>query len=354
MLETQKYLMSGKTLIDLKNELGISSTITNDGRVLLNYSQIESPKTNPIVRECRGLCLIDNTWELQHRSFYRFFNFGEVPDLDKSFNWDQCEIRAKEDGSLINMSYFNGCFHIHTRGSFCDGLVNGTSQNWVSLFNLAAKNTLASLPTNLTYSFELCSLYNKVVREYKEPQLYLLSVFDKETEFNTNDLSLFATEYNLTLPDRIDVDFSNIQAHLDNIGDTDPTFEGVVCRDINNNRVKIKQKKYLYLHRLHNNGCLASYKNLVPLIMAGEAEEILIHFKEMKDDIDKLSELILNIKTEIDNVWYTYKDIKDRAKFAKSIIKDTKYTHPLFLAYTRGGHPHNYVTSEYILSILKG
>ena len=66
MLNVQNYLRSGKTLDDLTDELGIKSTPhENLPLVILNYSQIDSPKTDAIVRECRGLILDKRDWSGQ-------------------------------------------------------------------------------------------------------------------------------------------------------------------------------------------------------------------------------------------------------------------------------------------------
>ena len=58
MLEVQKYLKSGKNIVDLESEFSIKTTFhPNLPLVILNYNQIESPKTETIVRECRALNL---------------------------------------------------------------------------------------------------------------------------------------------------------------------------------------------------------------------------------------------------------------------------------------------------------
>jgi hypothetical protein len=68
-----------------------------DDRVVLNYSQIDSDKYEPICKECRALILRKNTWEVLARSFDRFFNVGECLE-DKDFPIDKCRIDQKLDG----------------------------------------------------------------------------------------------------------------------------------------------------------------------------------------------------------------------------------------------------------------
>lgn len=72
----RKYGEFGLTLLNA--QYGIVATKDEEGkRVILNYDQIESPKFDPIVKECRGLCLEIGTWNILARGFFRFFNIGE-------------------------------------------------------------------------------------------------------------------------------------------------------------------------------------------------------------------------------------------------------------------------------------
>ncbi len=108
MLNVQKYLKYGKTIEDLAAELGIKSQKHDTlPLVILNYDQIESPKTHPIVRECRGLILNSDTYDLVAKSFNRFFNWGEVADELKLFDFSDFYTSTKEDGSLVTLFYFD-------------------------------------------------------------------------------------------------------------------------------------------------------------------------------------------------------------------------------------------------------
>jgi hypothetical protein len=93
MLEIQKYLVNSTEptieakLEKLKEELGIKFKIYHeDGIVILNYDQIESPKSHPIVIECRSLILNIYTLGVVSRKFDRFFNHGECPEFYSDFD----------------------------------------------------------------------------------------------------------------------------------------------------------------------------------------------------------------------------------------------------------------------------
>ncbi len=79
-MKIQDWLRNnGGNLELLEQQLGIKTTRHEDGRCIFNYSQIDSPKNNDIVMECRGLVLDkNNNWELVARAFPRFFNYGEI------------------------------------------------------------------------------------------------------------------------------------------------------------------------------------------------------------------------------------------------------------------------------------
>jgi len=67
----------------------------------LNYDQIESPKVNPIVIECRALILERDTLDVAARSYDRFFNYGECPEYYTDFMIERSVIMQKVDGSLM-------------------------------------------------------------------------------------------------------------------------------------------------------------------------------------------------------------------------------------------------------------
>ena len=98
----KEYINSGKSFDDLKQEFGISCNIF-DNLICLTYSQIDSPKTAPIVRQCRGLILDKNTLDIVHYPFFRFYNFEEVLEERSKFNWSKAFALEKVDGSLCGV-----------------------------------------------------------------------------------------------------------------------------------------------------------------------------------------------------------------------------------------------------------
>ena len=82
--------------------------------VVLNYDQINSPKMEPIVQECRGI-ILDYALNVVCRPFDRFFNYGEA-ETDK-MDLTEYTYFPKLDGSLIKVYYWNNSWRIATRGT---------------------------------------------------------------------------------------------------------------------------------------------------------------------------------------------------------------------------------------------
>jgi hypothetical protein len=338
MLEIQKFLQGGKTLDDLSNELAIKTTHHPDlPIVILNYDQIESPKTNPLVREARGLVLNKNDWSLVARSFPRFFNWGEVPEEMDLFNFSDFVVESKEDGSLIVLYWFNDEWHINTRASFALDYMQNQSFTWREAVCRALD--IQKLDRNLTYICEFVSPWNKIVRRYAEPQLYLLTAFNGLKELHYTDVDRAAVGI-FKRPERYHFGkVSEIKDFLTEQSEADPTFEGVVICDDKKQRWKIKNPAYISLHRLRGEGDnLFNPKHLLPYVLKGEADELLVYFEEvtesfyeLKNKVDKEFEALLKL-------WQQHKDIEDQKEFALTIKDKTPYSSVLFTTRKKFGN----------------
>jgi hypothetical protein len=334
MLQVQEYLRSGKTLDNLKSELGVNYVVHDSyPLVILNYDQIESPKINPIVRECRGLVLEMKTYNLVSRSFNRFFNCGEHVEEMKLFDFSKFHALSKEDGSLVNLYNYKNKWFANTRGSFGHQKIQSSDITWHEGFCKALKvNNLdeLKLDPSLTYSCEYCSVYNKVVRMYKEPVMYLLSVFRGHQELSLDEIDLIKFD-NFLFPERfLFNDIKHIQDFLNDKAKDDPTFEGVVIHD-GNLRFKIKNTTYMALHALKGDGDnLFLPKNLLPFILSGEEDELLIYYPEVTETYYEYKQLVDKAYAALLNTWRECWPIEDQKTFAIAISGKTPFTGLLF------------------------
>lgn len=337
MLEIQKYLKSGGSLDDLNSTLGIKHCRHPYLPLLiLNYNQIESPKLNPLVREARGLVL-DSDYSLVARSFSRFFNWGEVPNEMELFNFNDFVVETKEDGSLVIFYWFEGDWHVNTRGSFALDLIQYQKFTWREAICKALKvdslkNVDKFLDKKITYVCEFVSPWNKIVRNYTDASLFLLTAFEGVKELSYQEINAINGLHLFKIPKKHHFkNIAEIQCFLQKQSEDDPTFEGVVIRDSSNYRWKIKNPAYLSLHRMKGDGDnLYNPKNLLPFILKNESDELLNYFPEVRDTYFEL-------KTKVDeqfyclkSIWSKYKSIDSQKDFALSIKDKTPFTAVLF------------------------
>lgn len=337
MLQVQDYLKT-HTLEELNTSLGIKSTVHPAlPLVILNYSQIDSPKTDPIVRECRGLVLEVGTWNLVARAFSRFFNWGEVQEEMKLFDFSNCSTQTKEDGSLALIYRYRDEWRINTRGSFAEDPMQFQTFTWKEAIVQAlgvANLQKVRLHPDYTYVCEFCSPWNKVVRRYTMPDLYLLSMFQGEYELSIDECDdAWALRPDLLLRPQ-QFKFNNIeqvQEHLAKQAECDPTYEGVVIRDWQNFRWKVKSPTYLGLHRLKGEGDnIFNPKHLLPFVLTGEKDELLTYFPECQSAYQDTEKKVQDAFAQLQAVWEQYYAIPSQKDFALAILGKTPFTGILF------------------------
>jgi len=338
MLEVQKYLLAGKTHDDLHNELGINLTRhPTKPLVILNYDQIDSPKTNPVVRECRGLILNSLTHELVARSFRRFFNWGELQDEMARFDFTNFVVETKEDGSLANIYNFGNEWCTNTRGSFAQDNMEFQDFTWeqgmLRAMGVQSRSDLDRvLPNDVNYVCEFCSPWNKVVRRYEEPQMFLLTAFSgiKELTPDECDELAKATHHVFRRPERFHfTSMEQVQEYLTAQAAADPTYEGVVIRDPND-RWKLKSPTYLGLHRMKGNNNIWNPKHLLPFIMTGESDELLTYFPEVEKTFREYEGTVQEAYKDLELVMHSTQGIEVQKDYALAIKGRTPFTGTLF------------------------
>lgn len=344
MLEVQKYLRSGKTFADLTQEFGIVCVFHDQlPLAILNYDQIESkPKTHPIVRECRALVLHKEDYSIVAKSFNRFFNWGEVAEEMPLFNFNNFVVHSKEDGSLAILHHFNNEWHANTRGSFGHGKIQHQDFTWreamLKALNLDSFAEFQGIfDSSLTYVCEFCSPWNKVVRQYA-PQMFLLTAFRDGKELTHEEVDqelvrLLSLLPNLNMKRPVRFEFKSveqIQTYLQTQISADPTFEGVVIHD-GTYRWKIKNPGYIALHNLRGEGDnLFAPKNLLPFVLAGETDELLVYFPEVKESLRIVKDKVEAAWEQLLSVWRQNWQIENQKEFALAIVGKTPFTGVLF------------------------
>jgi T4 RnlA family RNA ligase len=304
----QAYLRNGGTIEGLTNQYAIKVTRSErlSSLYLFKYDQINSPFTEPLVRECRGVILdSENGWNVVCRPFDKFFNLGE--QLAAPIDWSTARIQEKLDGSLMTMYYYQDDWHVSSSGNpDAAGNVNAWPMDFATLFwdtFHATKLQGKYLDPNFNYMFELTSPYNMVVVPHMEPKLTLIGVRHVESgqEFNpAYDGQNFPLAQTFPMSS-----FEDVLASFDKLDGQ--RFEGYVVVDGKYNRVKVKHPQYVALHHLKDS-VGASPKRLVEIIRKNESEEFLTYFPEFKERFLALKEKYTRLVEQMEYEWDCIKD----------------------------------------------
>lgn len=337
MLNVQKYLRSGKTFEQLTEEFAIKCKV-QDNLVILNYDQIFSPMSHPIVQECRGLILDAKTFDICCFPFRKFFNYGEghCPVI----NWTQAKVLEKIDGSNLNLWYnpYKEDFCFSTRKMIYAKGESNSGKTFDQIVHLALNemqidwNDLKQkLNKKYTYMFELTSPYSIVYIPYDGNSLTLLAVRDITT-LEEVDPKPIAQQLKFPVPKEYSL------SQLDDIVSMVNSWkgseqEGVVVVDNKYNRIKVKNQAYVSGQAIVFS-VNASPRNLARLVLMDQSDDVLGSCSQsVKDDINAFKTKLSKLVTTIEKEYVKYESINDMKQFALA-IKDNPYK-SLFFAKKR-------------------
>lgn len=338
MLETQKYLRTGRTPEDLRDMYdGKIDIFYHDTLPLVgfNYRQ-DAPKFERIVRECRGLILELDTWNVVGKPMRRFFNFGESPEDDKVFDWNNFVATEKCDGTMIVLSYHlsSSQWIVSTRGTFGQHVVGSSEKTWEQLFWETSGLEPRRLSKLYTYVFELWTPHNRVIRNYDSPRVWLLSMtamlYESCPEIAFGRCEIEAKFLGVGFPEYHHLTFADVVKRVQVLEEEDPTYEGFVLRDCNGNRIKLKLRTYIQLHHFFGNGNLYTPKRLVPIWLSGDYDEVVLRFPETKQHLAEVGAKCDEARNQLWELWRTVRDIEDQKAFALTIVPRTEFSAILF------------------------
>ena len=345
MLHTQKWLKDhSMDFTSLTTEFGITVKDYGD-RVVLNYSQINSPKTHPIVRECRGLILSKNN-EVVCRPFDRFFNVGEAPETQSDLDMSRAGAFAKIDGSLIKMYNWGGNWELATRGSaFGENTVFDHNITFRQLALDALQLTeeefqkeAGKLSPDKTYLFELTSPLNRCVTPYSDTTMWFLGARSNvDTEYKSSWWDKYCVSsvfHCVVFPDV--VPFTTVEDAVKAANSLGGLQEGYVLWQDGIPVCKIKADAYVTAHRIRGEGL--TERHICELILIGEEGEYLTYFPIERKFFTPYIEALESLLDEIETTWQSLKEVGDQKEFAVR-VKELPYSSVLFSARKSGKSP---------------
>lgn len=321
----------------LKTETGILVKEYDEGLIVLNYDQINSPKAHPLVMECRSL-ILDKSYNIVSRSFDRFFNYGEAPDTQQHLNFSKAVCYEKVDGSLIKIYHHNGKWYASTRGTaFAESEVNGWGISFKQLVLKALDcedDVEFQLICNLwlsvdwTYIFEITSAENRVVKKYDGYVLHYLAS-------RYNAIGEYGDEYekeaalNLGAKEIKSFKFNSVQDCIETAKGLPNLEEGYVVYQGGKPICKIKSPAYLAVHVIRGEGLTP--KRIMQLVLMNEQDEYLTYFPEDEKWFTPYVEGLQELLNDTNITYDRFEGIVEQKEFALN-VKDFPYSAVLFQA----------------------
>ena len=282
---------AGKSLEQLEDEFHIGAT--RHGKypnlVLLKYSQIDSPMSERIVQECRGIILDEaDNWKPVCVPYFKFFNHGDPKAT--LIDWKTATVYEKLDGSLVTLYWYDGAWQVSSSGMPDAAGATDSGKTFAELFwetFNALGYRLPSRGSDRCAMFELMTPYNRIIVPHKENRLVLHGLRDRVTlEESSPDV---AAGLGWEVVRRYPLDtIENVLASCETINPLE--CEGYVVCDARFNRIKIKSPQYVALAHVKDS---MSVRRMIEIVRANESDEFLVYFPEFRPLYDA-------VRTKID------------------------------------------------------
>jgi hypothetical protein len=308
---------------------------------VLNYDQINSPKTETVTMECRSLVVScdEDGWYVVSLAFDRFFNYGEgdtTPDVSNLVAYE------KVDGSLLTLFNYKGEWLYRTRSMIMPTTsVNGFDITWDDFIEVALDygQDFDLLDSDVSYILEVVGRENRVVTKYEDKEVYFLAARNNKTGAYISDV-LYPAGWNT--PNRYK--FSSVEDCMQAAKDLPDLQEGYVCYTSDGVPVcKIKSSQYVAAHRIRGEGL--NPKRIMQLVMINEQDEYLSVFPEDKEYFEPYLEAWKYLLYKINVHHNNYFDVEDKKEFAL-LVKDYPYRAVLFKAKNAGISPEESLQSQ--------
>jgi hypothetical protein len=337
---------------DLQEQHGVYASFSKSGhKFSLNYDQIEAKEADPLAQECRGLILSaedgrvftpvesEGKMKFDHITpgvtkilafpMRRFFNYGQGSAAEVNWADPNLAILEKLDGTLCIVYYdwITKEWCVATRSvPEADIIMDNGLFTFRTLFEKALKDTTGmdffdfcsgNLSPNFTYCFELTTPYNRIVVNYVDNKVTLLSARHmpdlQELDFNNTRLSYLAK----IIPIVQAHTYTSVSDLLDWVSSLNPMeHEGVVVRDSNFNRIKVKNAAYVAHNKLRDT-LGTSERNCLELILLEKDDDVVSMLPE--EIVKNLNKIKQNLKVSINIYDKMYDVVLNAAELSKLV-----------------------------------
>lgn len=333
VVELDQALNEGKTFAGQKaiteeilrrfyEQTGVAAK-TDGNLALFDYDSIRVNWSEPYGWVCRGLILDPmNAWAVVAFGLAKFFNDGEIHA--HPIDWSTVRCFEKLDGSMVQRYWnpytqqfeFSTRFQLHQ--DLAQNMVSNTSDmTWLDLINACIKGQSYApfefnQPKNETWVLECMSPLNRIVVQHRS--------FDFKFTARRNIDTLREESLDIFPQNKVPfvMHFKDSAETLAIASEAEGTeLEGFVVVDKDYNRVKIKNPKYIALHRLK--GGVNSVGAVINLAKSGDDEEITVHFPEFLPAFNKAKAAIAKLIQDHSAALDELEGIESQKEFALAL-----------------------------------
>jgi hypothetical protein len=295
----------------------LDCAIGGDECWLINPNDIKC-KWNKDNLKFRSIIIRKSDHKVISCSFFKFFNWGEQPDLDP-FPQEGYTARAKHDGSTLILGVHNDEIIERTRGTVSVlSLENGSE---IEFLRKKYPKLWAGVKLNPKYSI-ICEWETPtnfiVLRRVSEPTLTLIGAINTDTleYLSQEELDKLAMVWEVDRPE--EYYFETIEDCIKNV-ELWENAEGVVVYSKNGQHLrKIKASLYCQLHKILSG--MKSTGNVLDVFMESpkfeNGEDI---YKFMETTLDY--EVAEYCKDSIEEICEAYRKVLDKIKKADKVIQ---------------------------------
>lgn len=357
MILVQQFLKNN-TFRDLEDCHGVFASFDKSGSFWsLNYDQILSKDNDLLAQQCRGIILscpdgsslnklamkIDDRLDYGNicpgetiilaAPLFRFFNEGQGAAASIDWNAPDLKMYEKMDGTLIIVWFnpFANEWNAATRRSpQADILMDNGVYTFKMLFEKILMETIgfsftkyaSKLNKEITYCFELCSKLNRIVVDYAINSITLIAARNTNTlkELEIEDLPSYGVPCVHAYP------LMSINELVEWVSTLNPSeHEGVVVRDSQFNRIKVKNAAYVAFSKARDR-LGHSERNCLEIILLGKEDDLIPYLPE------EIIQNLLKIKSGLQEVIRYYDGFYQSAHLgAQAICPNDKKTFALII-----------------------
>lgn len=339
-LLVQEFLET-HTFKELEQQHGVYCSLSKSGhKWSLNYDQLEAKESDPLAQECRGLILsrkdgsvipspkddvVPGETMILAYPMKRFFNHGQGAAAQIDWSDPKLSVLEKMDGTLCILywdPWLPGDNNAETANKWCvatrsvpdaDLLMDNGLFTFRTLFEKALRETTGYdlsmgfkylVDRHHTYCFELTTPYNRIVVAYPDCRITLLSVRNLVTHGEM--------EFDHPVVERLIPRVPFVQAHtytsiddlLNWVSSLNPIeHEGVVVRDSQFNRIKVKNAAYVVYNKLHDR-LGSSERNCMEFVLLEKDDDVAPFLApEVGQNMAKLKEGLQRAIMKYDSVY---------------------------------------------------